>query len=190
MNEYKITTNNEDSKKFWMNEHINDLSWYSKTCVYHRILFDHIDIPKDGDVVQLGVGFGLSLQLLIERFGERCYGIDIFNPAEHPAVKIMDVRDLKDVPLSYVHCNVGKFDSTPVIRKIGLEWSLRNLVSGGYCCTAGNNEYVESFLGFRIRDLAEKYNCEILPIPLDDEVKTMNSLGKFNSAHDCLIKKQ
>ena len=190
MNEYKITTDNEDSKRFWMNEHINDLSWYSKTCVYHRILFDHIDIPKDGDVVQLGVGFGLSLQLLIERFGERCYGIDIFNPAEHPAVRIVDVRDLKDVTLSYVHCNVGNFDSTPILRKIGLEWSLRNLIPGGYCCTAGNHEYVESFLGFKIKDLAEKYNCEILPIPLDNEVKKMNLMGKFNSAHDCLIRKQ
>ena len=190
MNENKITTKNKDSNKFWINEHTKFLSWNSKTCVYHRILFDYINIPKNGDVVQLGVGFGLSLQLLIEKFGERCYGIDIFNPANHPAVRIIDVRDLKDVPLSYVHCNVGNFDSTPIIRKIGLEWSLRNLVPGGYCCTAGNHEYIESLLGFKILDLAKKYNCKILPIPLDNEVKKMNNQGTYNSIHDCLIKKQ
>lgn len=190
VSETDYTTKNNFSKDFWFEENLKALNWDSKGCVYHRSLWNHIDVPNNGDCVQLGAGFGLSLQLLSEQFKGRTWGVDLWNPTNHPLIKEIDVRDLQDIEIAYVHCNVGNFNLTPNVRKIALEWSLRNLVSGGYCCTAGNHDFVENYLGYTIKDIAIKYGCTVMPIPLNEEIKKMNEQGHFNSAHDCLIKKQ
>ena len=189
MDEKTLSTKNDASEKFWLNSHLEFLTWMSKSCVYHRCLWDHIDVPKVGTIAQLGVGVGLSLEILNSKFPNRTIGFDIYNPADHPAVKLVDVRELEDMPLAYVYCNVGNFDKTPAIRRIGLEWSLKNLLPGGYCCTAGNHEYVENFLGFTISDLAKDYGCSVIDMPDDPLIEKMNTLGKFDSMHDCLIYK-
>ena len=190
MSETDYTTKNDFSEEFWFNANINNSTWNSKSCIYHRSLWNYIDIPETGYCVQLGSGFGFSLQILSEHFVGRTWGIDIWNPKNHPLIKEIDIRDLQDVEIAYVHCNIGNFNLTPNIRKIALEWSLRNLVSGGYCCTAGDHEFVENYLGYTIKDIAEKYDCKVMPIPLNKEIQKMNDQGKSHSMHDCLIKKR
>jgi len=132
----------------------------------------------------------MSLEILSQRFPGRTWGVDLWNPTNHPLIKQMDVRSLEDIDVAYVHCNVGNFNLTPVIRKFSLEWSLRNLVSGGWCITAGNHPYVENYLGYTIESIAKQHNCELMDIPVNEHVEQMNALGRTNSAHDCLIKKR
>lgn len=182
----KIT---EESEKFWFNDNLENLDWNQKVCVYHRCLWKHIDVPKNVHVIQLGCGFGLSLEILSKQFPNRTWGIDLYNPTNHPLIKTMDIRDLADLPIAYVHCNVGNFVVTPRLRKFALEYSLRNLIKGGYCVTAGNSEYVESHLGWKIKDVAKRFNCEVLDMPKDPMIDEMNATGKWNSNDDCLIKK-
>ena len=153
-------------------------------------MWKHIDVPTQGAVVQLGAGLGLSLQILSSNFPGRTIGIDLFNPADHPLITTCDIRLLHDFPVAYVHCNIGNFDTTPNIRRIALEWTLKNLVSGGYCCTAGNHEHVDKYLGFDMQEFAKDYDCEVMELPWDPVLDEMNLQGKYYSGHDCLIKKK
>lgn len=190
MSESLITKQSDTAFDYWSEEIKSIASWSYKSCIYHRCLWKHIKIPNNGSVVQLGVGPGLSLEILYQQFGDRVYGVDIYNIFDHPLVRLCDVRNLDDDNLAYVHCNVGNFTNTPKIRKLALEYSLRNLVSGGYCLTSGNHPYVEEFLGFKIVDLAKKYNCEVFDMPKDATIQLMNSQGKYHSDHECLIRKK
>jgi|TARA_R110000796_G_scaffold252130_1_gene385269 hypothetical protein len=185
----QFTSKTDNAKKFWYDQSIDYLSWMQKTCVYHRCLWDHLDIPAEGKIVQLGVGFGLSLELLYQRFGARTMGIDIFNYCDHPVLYVQDIRETKDFKLAYVHCNVGNFNTTPSIRKHGLEWSLRNLVPGGKCVTAGNDPWVDSELGINMKKFASVHDCHVLDIPNDPLITKMNQIGKYHSKHDCIIVK-
>ena len=187
--EQQLTTRNESAKNFWYEQLVDDISWMQKTCVYHRCLWDHINIPSEGKIVQLGVGFGLSLELLYQKFGACAMGIDIFNYCDHPALKVQDIRETEDFELAYVHCNVGNFDTTPGIRRHGLDWCLRNLVSGGKCVTAGNDVWVDSELGIDVKKFASEHGCHVLDIPNDPLIEQMNALGKCHSKHDCIIVK-
>ena len=187
VNEEAITNKTEYAENYWRNQTSEDLSWMQKSCVYHRCIWDHLDVPTNGKVVQLGVGHGQALELLYSKFGDRTIGIDLFNMCDHPVLKVEDVRTLEDMPVAYVYCNIGSFTNTPQIRKIALEWSLRNLVKNGICLTSGNHSYVEEKLGYKIADIAKNYNCHVLDMPNDALIKQMNTLGKYSSDHDCII---
>jgi hypothetical protein len=187
--EENITISNAESQDFWFKDNLENFSWTQKVCIYHDCLWKYINVPDNGLVMQLGCGFGLSLEKLSHHFPNRTWGIDLFNPTNHPLIKIKDIRELEDIELAYVHCNVGNFIMTPKLRKFALEYSLRNLIKGGYCVTAGNSEYVENHLGWKIKDIAKKYECEVYDMPNDDSIIAMNKQGKYNSGDDCLIKK-
>ena len=190
MIEEDLIIDSEHAKNFWFEQNKKYMGWKNKACVYHRAIFEKINVPDRGDCVQLGTGFAMSLEILSHRFPGRTWGIDLLNYMEHPLVRTIDIRELEDIKLAYVHCNIGHFESTPKIRKFALEYSLKNLVSGGFCLTAGNHEFVEKQLGFTIKSLADKFQCDVLPLPTCGEIANMNAQGRFNSAHDCLIKKR
>ena len=189
----ELTTATDSAQNFWQQDladTVDAISWQYKSCVYHRKLFNWIDVPAEGYIVQLGVGYGLSLEILASRFGDRVIGFDIFNHGNHPLVEISDVRNLKDMPIAYVHCNVGNFYNTQKLRKVGLEWCFRNLVSGGVCLTSGGNDFVETQLGFTISSVADKYNCKVEQMPNDPSFIEMTQQGRYNHNHECLVIKQ
>ncbi len=159
--------------------------WGGKSCYYFNHLFDYIDIPSSGNIIQIGVALGCSLEVLHQRFGDRVIGIDPWNPLDHPRVLPQRIQDTPDMPSAFIHCNAGDFRYTPELRREALEWSLRNLVPGGVCLTAGNNEYVESLLGFTTNEIATKHKCTIEDIPT--EIRKQNN--PFNTDSDCLIYK-
>lgn len=185
----EITHADHTSLEYWKDDLASSISWKYKSCVYHRNIFKYISIPDNGKVVQLGTGYGLGLEILANQFPGRTSGYDIFNYGEHPLVNICDIRQMPDFDVAYVHCNVGNFTNTPLLRKIGLEWTLKNLVPGGYCLTAGGNEYVNSYFNFNFNDLVKSYNCEITAMPCDDEFESMLHANLYDYRHECLIKK-
>ena len=191
MNEIDIVTSSDYSRKWWEKDLLKNLSWQYKSCVYHRVLFNYLDIPRYGNILMLGCGYGMSLEILANQFpGRKVQGFDLYNYADLPLVIEKNVCDLEDQNIAYVYCNVGNFVETPDIRKIALQWSLKNLVPGGVCVTSGNHDFVENFLNFKITELASDYNCTVSNLPNDSAIEQMNSCGKYNSSHDCVITKK
>lgn len=160
--------------------------WNNKSCYYFRNLWDHITVPSDGDIVQVGTALCCSLEILHNKWGDRVYGIDPWNPLNHPLVLEKDIMEVGDKQLAFVHCNAGSFDLTSELRYHSLIWSLKNLVSGGVCLTAGNSEMVDEKLGWKVTELAEQHNCSVFSIP--EKIQTITS--DFNTEHDCLIIKK
>lgn len=188
MMESDITEPTKEAEKFWRDHVIkHHTSWMQKSCVYHRCLWDHVKVPDSGKVVQLGVGVGMALELLYQKFGERTMGIDLFNMCDHPVLRQQDIRDLDDFPVAYVYCNVGNFNETPDIRRKSLDWSLRNLVQEGICLTAGNHPLVDAHLGLDMKDLARSHGCTVTDLPTDPLIDSMRKIGKYDPNHDCLI---
>lgn len=191
LEEKHLVVKNKESYQWWQEDLKEYLSWQYKSCVYHRHVFKHINIPESGSIVMLGTGYGLALEILANQFVHReVVGYDLYNYADHPLVIEEDVANLKDQSIAYVYCNVGNFIETPKIRLIGLKWSLKNLVPGGVCITSGNHPFVEDYLGFKIKDIASEYNCCVENMPYNKEFEKMNNQGKYHSDHDCIIIKQ
>ena len=129
-------------KDFWIqrNQSIN-VDWTAKTVVYCRDIFNHIDLPH-GKVVMLGAAYSLALEVMCSRFGDRTVGVDRWNFANHPRCIERDIFDLEDFDCAFVYCDIASFghigQQDPCPRLTALDWSLRNLVKGGYCITRLN----------------------------------------------------
>jgi len=164
---------------------IESVGWESKGCFYFEHIWDFIDVPDDGGIVQVGCTFGCSLQILYNKFGDRVWGIDPFNPLKHPRIIEQKIQNVDDYPLAFVHCDAGDFRDTPALRRDALEWSVSNLVPGGVCLTAGHNKRVDDLLGFEMADYAKDYYCSCEPIP--DALKALTP-KKFTES-DCIITK-
>ena len=71
--------------------------WSEYGYTYHsyqiaKYLVKNLDIPKKGDIIQLGTGIGITIEELCNIFGKkRVYGYDIFNPLQHPNIHSMDL---------------------------------------------------------------------------------------------------
>lgn len=181
----------KETYNFWIQSLSNSVDWQSKYCVYHKEIFKYVTVPEFGDIVMLGTGYGLAFERLCNQFFYRTVlGYDIYNYANHPNVIEKDVRTLKDTPIAWVTCNAGNFIDTPNLRYDSLKWCLKNLVSGGKCLTAGNHDFVENYLGFSIKNIADEYNCSVHSVPLTKNIIKMNETGHYNSIHDCLIIKK
>lgn len=164
---------------------IESVGWESKGCFYFTHMFDFIAIPDDGYVVQIGCTFGCSLQILYEKFPDRTWGIDPFNPLKHPRVIEKKIQDMEDFDIAFVHCDAGDFRDTPELRKFALDFSLRNLVEGGVCLTSGYNDRVDGLLGWKMEEFVKDYDCGVEQIP--QELKALTD-KKFTTS-DCIITK-
>jgi len=94
------------------------------------------DIPANGYIVVLGTRKCESFNLLCEHFGrDRCIGYDLANPMDHPCVKIKNALDFStadDIPISFVHNDIGSFKLTPLAKLQAQQWAARNVIHGGY----------------------------------------------------------
>tara|TARA_R110002020_G_scaffold225140_6_gene435253 strand:- start:148 stop:750 length:603 start_codon:yes stop_codon:yes gene_type:complete len=110
--------------------------------LYENLVLKINNIPDNGYIVVLGSNKCISFDLLCQHFGkERCIGYDIYNPTEHSRVKVLDCSKLSDehnIPIAFVHNDVGSFPLTPKLKLHAQKWAIGNLIEGGYFLSRNN----------------------------------------------------
>jgi len=170
------------SYEYWFNNpfhkewNYGDENYYVNR-FYEDIVFN-LDLPADGYIVVLGTYKCVSFDKLCKKYGyERCVGMDLWNPEEHPRVIVKDCMTLSeedDMPIAFCHNDLGGFGHTPKLKMHGQKWAARNMVQGGYFL--GNDSSnrlgidIEGFMEERgmtnthLRDLnAEDFDLRRLP---------------------------
>jgi len=103
---------------------------------YERLVVKLSDIPENGHIVVLGTRNCESFDILCEYFGrDRCIGYDLANPTNHPCVQVKNVLELDqaaNVPISFVHNDIGSFVLTPMAKLHAQRWAADNVITGGY----------------------------------------------------------
>jgi hypothetical protein len=136
------------NENFWFNEtdKHGDVYGYSKD-YYANHLYEHViskitDIPKEGFIVVLGSNKCVSFNILVDIFGsDRCLGIDIANPTNHPLVKVKNILDFDetdDIPIAFAHNDIGSYPLTPMAKIKGQMWLASNVVDNGYVLSRNN----------------------------------------------------
>ncbi len=138
-----------------MNE-INDYNfWYNETHkhgkvydygpeyrfnkIIQQILFN-LELPE-GKVVMLGSHRCFGLNILCEKYGSKnVIGFDLYNPTNHPCVKVKNIIQLKEKIDCALTINDLSFEFTPRAKIAGQEWAAKNTVKNGYVlCTTNSN---------------------------------------------------
>ena len=132
---------------FWFNNPLHD-DWdqgeenFYGHRFYEEIIFN-LDIPSEGYIVLLGTHMCHSFDKLCKKYGyDRCIGFDLYNPTNHPRVKIKDCNTLNesdDIPIAFCHNDLGNFGLTPRLKWHGQKWAVRNIVNNGVFL--GNNNF-------------------------------------------------
>ena len=126
---------------YWFNQHElhGNVYGYGRAYYAYKIfenLVLHLDDIPHGFIVVMGTNRCVSFDLLCQHFGsDRCLGFDIANPTQHEKVIIKNCLDLgkKDnVPIAFVHNDVGNFTQTPLAKMHAQLWAANNVVPGGY----------------------------------------------------------
>ena len=139
------------NKSFWFENTENhnqrqNVNGYGKDYyvykIYKNIILKMNNIPNEGYIVVLGTNRCVSFDLLCEHFGrERCLGFDIHNPVDNDRVVTMNCNNLStkdDIPIAFVHNDMGSFPLTPKLKLHAQKWAIRNLVDGGYFLSRNN----------------------------------------------------
>ena len=93
--------NKAEEYDFWFNnpefdEHDQFGSQYYVNTFYEDIV-KNLEIPDKGYIVVMGTARAVSFDILCEHFGyDRCIGYDLYNPSNHPRVKIKDCMELSE----------------------------------------------------------------------------------------------
>lgn len=136
------------TEDFWYHQHDlhGDVSGYNENYyanqLYELLIKRIADIPNEGHIVVLGSNNCVSFQILVDHFGkERCLGIDIANPKNHPLVKVKNILDFgidDDIPIAFVHNDLGSYPFTPVAKIAAQIWAAKNTIPGGYVLSRNN----------------------------------------------------
>jgi len=114
-------------------------SYYVNT--FYNDIVVNLDVPDEGYIVVMGTARAVSFDILCKHFGEdRCIGFDLYNPSEHPRVKIKDCMELSDIdniPIAFAHNDMGSLPHTPELKIHTHRWLANNIIEGGYLL--GNN---------------------------------------------------
>ena len=148
---------------FWFNnlEHLNDVDHYGENYYAYKI-YKHIvtklqNLPE-GYIVVMGTNNCISFDLLCQHFGyDRCIGYDIANPKNHPRVivkNVLELTDLDNIPIAFVHNDIGNFQLTPVAKLYAQRWAANNVVKGGYFLGRTNRNYIN----YNLEGLMENRN--------------------------------
>ena len=133
------------SYEYWFDKNIHNC-WdnggenYYVNNFYEEIIFN-LNIPDEGFIVVLGTHNCVAFNKLCKKYGyNRVIGYDLYNPKNHPNVKIKNCLDLNsndDIPIAFFHNDLGSFSTTPKLKLHGYNWAIKNIVNGGYIL--GNN---------------------------------------------------
>jgi len=148
---------------FWFDnsefdEHDQFGSSYYVNTFYNDIVVN-LDVPDDGYIVVMGTARAVSFDLLCKHFGEeRCIGFDLYNPSNHPRVKIkdcMELSDLDNIPIAFAHNDMGSLPHTPELKIHTQRWLANNIVEGGYLL--GNNNLNRAKFNFEALMMLENF---------------------------------
>ena len=116
---------------------------YYANKLYEQLLTKINDVPQSGYIVVIGSNNCISFDILCNHFGsERCIGIDIANPSNHPRVLIKDIMNFDEsnnIPIALCHNDLGSFPLTPVAKWKAQVWAAQNTLPGGYIL--GRNDF-------------------------------------------------
>lgn len=140
-----------------------------------RELVSKLTLPE-GRIVVLGANRGVSMDILIDAFGEdRVVGYDLYNPAQHPNIICKDIMEFgsdDDFPVAFAHNDIGSYPTTPEEKHAAQLWAARNIVPGGFLLGRNNlnvakikNEEILKDMGFKnymFEDLQFFFNLSAL----------------------------
>jgi len=163
----------------WFNLNKFDKEYYAYR-IYKNIILHIKDVP-DGYIVVLGTNNCISFDLLCQFYGyDRCIGYDLFNPTNHPRVKIKNVLDLDNsdnIPIAFVHNDIGNFELTPRAKLYAQSWAAKNVVKNGYFLGRTNQNYAKFNLEQLMTDEGfYNYNLQIASTFLDTSLLTKEEL--------------
>jgi hypothetical protein len=135
----------EESYEFWFkNKEFDDHDQFREKYyvnTFYKDIVPTLDIPDEGYIVVVGTARAVSFDILCKTFGpDRCIGYDLYNPSNHPRVKIKDCRELSskdNIPIAFAHNDIGSIPHTPKLKYSTQLWLLENIIKGGYLL--GNN---------------------------------------------------
>ena len=135
--------------------------------IFENLITKLTDIPENGNIVVMGTNRCISFDFLCRHFGyDRCIGFDIANPTDHPRVIVQDCSDvskLPDIPIAFVHNDIGSFPLTPKLKYDVQLWAAQQVIEGGYFLSRNDLN-------------SAKFKLESL----------MSTLGFYNTQFDCL----
>lgn len=158
------TSPHPESFEFWFENEEFDAhdqfgsDYYVNT--FYKDIVPTLDIPQEGYIVVMGTARAVSFDLLCKEFGpERCIGFDLYNPSNHPQVKIKDCNKLSvadNIPIAFAHNDIGSIPHTPSLKYKVQEWLLGNIVKGGYLLSNNNFNRAK----FKFEELATQYGFQ------------------------------
>ena len=115
LTESQITQKSQECFDFWFKDvgvTGHNHGYMSKSC----FMFEHVLLgmlkPASGHFMQMGTNFGVSFDILYRQYGNRCIGIDLWNPLDHPNIIEKDIYDLEDMNLGFCNVDAGDFTWT------------------------------------------------------------------------------
>ena len=136
---------NYTDEEYWFNNPIhNEMDNYGEKYYANTIfkeLVSKLKLP-DGYIIVLGANRGVSMNILIDAFGkDRVIGYDLYNSTQHPQIVTKDVMTLSqddDIPIAFVHNDVGSYPTTPREKSFAQAWAAKNVVIGGFLLGRNN----------------------------------------------------
>lgn len=155
-------SNNSQSYDFWFNNSEFDThDQFGKEYYVNKFYEDIIptlDIPSNGYIVVMGTARAVSFDILCKKFGyDRCIGYDLYNPSNHPNIKIKDCNNLNhvdNIPIAFAHNDIGSIPHTPELKIHTQKWLIDNIIEGGYLL--GNNNLNRA--KFKFEELMKQNN--------------------------------
>ena len=87
--ESQITQKSNECFDFWFKDvgiNGHNHGYMSKSCFMFEHVLHGMIKPANGRYMQLGTNFGVSFDILYRQYKERCIGIDLWNPLNHPNI--------------------------------------------------------------------------------------------------------
>lgn len=163
LTESQITQKSQECFDFWFKDvgvDGHNHGYMSKSCFMFEHVLHGMLKPTSGKYMQMGTNFGVSFDILYRKYGNRCIGIDLWNPLNHPNIIERNMYDLEDIPLAFCNVDAGDFRWTPKLRMFSIEYAIRNTVKGGIIITAGGN-FVNECLGLNLSEYLKDHGFTI-----------------------------
>lgn len=146
------------SREYWEQSNHADPTQY-KSFIFFENIAKKANLPR-GIKVQLGVGYGYTLQKMKEHWGsDQVLGIDIHNLNNDASIFVGDIKEITvKFPCAYIENDIGNSasESGRLDRWAASKWSIDCLVPGGMFITSADH-----VIEFPVSDYALESNCSV-----------------------------
>lgn len=179
LTESQITQKSQECFDFWFKDvgvDGHNHGYMSKSCFMFEHVLHGMLKPTSGKYMQMGTNFGVSFDILYRKYGNRCIGIDLWNPLNHPNIIEKDIYDLEEIDLGFCNVDAGDFRWTPKLRMFSIEYAMRNMVKGGIITTAGG-DFVNECLGLNLSEYLKDHGFSIENYRNFTDKKPLSNVG-------------